>query len=256
MILYFSGTGNSKYCAEKIAKELNEQVCSINDMMKKNIQEIDAKKDSVLGFVCPTYDFDLSYAVAEFLETLHGLYVSKEAYVFALFTCGKSCGAAENTMRRILQDKGIPLHGAYKVEMPDNYIPMFPLISKEEQQNVLKEADICLDEIIHQIRGRKETTIITPQMPAPMRWIIKKVAVPNQRKATKNFWVTEECIGCGQCERICPKNIIHLKDGKPVWVKDDCACCLGCLHRCPKQAIQYGKKTVRRGRYTNPNVKL
>lgn len=49
---------------------------------------------------------------------------------------------------------------------------------------------------------------------------------------------------------------IDLEIKKPVWTKDGCACCLGCIHRCPEQAIQYGKKTESRGRYTNPNVKL
>ncbi|MCD8125381.1 MAG: 4Fe-4S binding protein [Lachnospiraceae bacterium] len=40
-------------------------------------------------------------------------------------------------------------------------------------------------------------------------------------KATKNFRVNDNCIGCGLCETVCPKNLIRLQEGKPVWVKDN-----------------------------------
>ncbi|MCD7920018.1 MAG: EFR1 family ferrodoxin [Clostridiales bacterium] len=256
MILYFSGTGNSKYCAEKIAAKTGSELRSINNMMKKQILEIDVKRSPLLGFVCPTYDFDMAYAVAEFLDGLVIKNVPDGCYVFAVFTCGKSCGTAEKTMRSILGKKGMELSAAFKVEMPDNYIPMFPLMEKDEQTRMLENAEVCLSGVIDSIEAQKHSTITTKQMPAPMKFLIKRIAIPGQRKATKNFWVNDNCIGCGLCETVCPKNLIRLQDEKPVWTKDDCTCCLGCIHRCPKQAIQYGKKTEKTGRYTNPNVDL
>lgn len=33
-----------------------------------------------------------------------------------------------------------------------------------------------------------------------------------------------------------------------------CRQCLACINRCPVQAIQYGKGTVNRGRYTHPDL--
>lgn len=256
MIVYFSATGNSKYCAEQLASKLNDNLCSLNHLMKENIKEIDVNGQDMFGIVCPAYDFNISYSVAEFIEDAIIKNISKECYVYAVFTCGKSCGAAEKTLKDILKKKGIKLKSAYKIEMPDNYIPMFPLSTKEEQTKILKQAEIRLEEILKNILFRENLTITTKQMPVPMRYLIKKVAVPSQRRATKNFWVKDTCIGCGLCQNICPKNIIELQDGKPVWIKDDCACCLGCIHRCPKSAIQYGKKTEKTGRYTNPNVTL
>ena len=32
------------------------------------------------------------------------------------------------------------------------------------------------------------------------------------------------------------REVIEMRDGKPVWVKGKCVMCLGCLHRCPKFA--------------------
>lgn len=83
MILYFSGTGNSKYCAEKIASKTDSELCSINDMMKKQITEVDVKENPLLGFVCPTYNFNMAYAVAEFLDGLAIKNVPDSCYILA-----------------------------------------------------------------------------------------------------------------------------------------------------------------------------
>ncbi len=174
MILYFSATGNSKYCAEKIALKTDSELCSINNMMKNHTAEIDVKESPLLGFVCPTYDYDMAYAVEEFLENLVIKNVSNTCYVFAVFTCGDSCGTAEKTMRGLLSKKEINLSAAFKVIMPDNYIPMFPLMSKNKQMKMLKDADLCLNDVIESIKSRKRAEITTKQMPAPMKFLIKK----------------------------------------------------------------------------------
>lgn len=74
------------------------------------------------------------------------------------------------------------------------------------------------------------------------------------RKA-KAFQVTDTCIGCGQCERVCPRSNIHMVNGHPEF-GINCIQCLGCLQYCPKQAIHMGGVTVKRERYHNPNVKV
>lgn len=33
----------------------------------------------------------------------------------------------------------------------------------------------------------------------------------------KAFHVSEDCIGCGKCVKLCPLNNITLENGKPVW---------------------------------------
>ena len=54
MILYFSGTGNSRYVAEKISKITDDSVISINEILKsRNKDIIESEKPFV--FVCPTY---------------------------------------------------------------------------------------------------------------------------------------------------------------------------------------------------------
>ncbi len=255
MVLYFSATGNSKYCAEKIAKATGDRLFSLNDAMKNGQYEIDLGGDSQLVIVSPIYDMGMSWAVKEYLEAAEFVNVSDRCYVCAVFTCGKSCGIAADEMQEVLQKKGLSLNAAYAVCMPDTYIPMFPLASKEKQQEILAKAEQTLQTVISKIQNHEYDFELPPAAPKPMAKLIRRINIPKQKR-TNHFWVKDNCSGCHLCEQICPMNIIKIQNGRLVWMKDGCACCLGCIHRCPEQAIQYGKKTESRGRYTNPNVSL
>ncbi len=255
MILYFSATGNSKYCAEQIAAATKDPLFSLHSAMKNSQFEIDCKSALQLIIISPVYDMGMSWAVKEYLEAAEFRSIPKECYICAVFTCGKSCGIAANEMREALHKKGLWLNAAYAICMPDTYIPMFPLPSQEKQQEIFAKAEQILPTVISKIQNHAAVFELPPGMPSPLAKIIRKINIPKQRK-TDRFWVKENCIGCRLCEYVCPMNIIQIKDGKPVWTKDGCACCLGCIHRCPQQAIQYGNKTEDRGRYINPHVKL
>jgi Fe-S-cluster-containing hydrogenase component 2 len=56
-------------------------------------------------------------------------------------------------------------------------------------------------------------------------------------------------------QQVCPVKNIDMVEEKPVW-RHDCEMCCACLHFCPVEAIQYGPKTVKRGRYRHPAFKL
>ncbi len=255
MVLYFSATGNSKYCAEKVASATNDSLFSLNNAMKKGQRVIDCSDANQLVIVSPVYDMGMSWAVNEYLEAVDIVNIPDSCYICSVFTCGKSCGIAADEMQELLQHKGLALNTAYAVCMPDTYISMFPLASQKKQKEILSKAELELADVICKIQDKKPDFKMPPAMPKPVAKIIRKINIPKQRK-TNHFWVQDRCNGCGLCRQICPMNIIQIEEGKPVWTNDNCACCLGCIHRCPEQAIQYGKKTEKTGRYTNPNVKL
>lgn len=55
----------------------------------------------------------------------------------------------------------------------------------------------------------------------------------------KQFYVTDECVSCGRCAKVCPVGNLQMQNGKPVW-EDRCRYCMACLNRCKKNAIEYG----------------
>jgi len=59
-------------------------------------------------------------------------------------------------------------------------------------------------------------------------------------------------VGCGKCELRCPLNNIKLKKHHPVWGKK-CTHCMACIANCPVEAIEYGKTSHGKRRYTCPD---
>ena len=59
-----------------------------------------------------------------------------------------------------------------------------------------------------------------------------------QKYADNPFTVSDECISCGLCSRVCPCNNLAIENGRPVFMHH-CANCMACVVNCPKQAIGY-----------------
>ena len=70
--------------------------------------------------------------------------------------------------------------------------------------------------------------------------------------------VTDDCIGCGTCSRVCPMQCIRMEGGRPAYDFDACAGCFGCIHACPKRAIRFVEfdEPNPEVRYRNPHVSL
>lgn len=64
----------------------------------------------------------------------------------------------------------------------------------------------------------------------------------------KKFYVTDTCVPCGNCEKICPFHNIKFTDKKPIWNRN-CTHCMACIGSCPTEAIEYGKHTKGLRRY-------
>ena len=91
MIYYFSGTGNSKWAAERLAEILGDQA---KDIMKERITQ--AQQEQVIGLVFPIYAWGVCEPMLSFVK--QG--IKTDAFVFALGTCGEDCG---KSMKQLLK---------------------------------------------------------------------------------------------------------------------------------------------------------
>lgn len=244
MIFYFSGTGNSFHVAKQLAQQLD---CEMIDMAvdRKKSQEFHLRENEPVGFVFPVYFYTLNHVVFDFIQNLN---LEGNGYTFAVITCGGSIGGTGAYLKSELKKKGIPLDHVYSLKMPDNAIFYYDVCNQEQASESLIVAEQNLKEIMTRIE-KKEVGGRSSKL-----WVAKVMRTIYQRStSTKKFFVLPECIHCGKCEKHCPEQAIHIRDGIPTWEKPNCVMCSACINRCPVKAIQYGKRTKKRNRYVHPD---
>lgn len=254
MIFYFSGTGNSLHAAKRASEYSKEELVSIAAAMNSGDMEFKytLKENETIGFVFPVYAWGPPKMVIEFINKLK-VNNFKGNYIFSIATCGENIGNTMKILESALKKKNLHLDSAFSLVMPNNYIIMGDVDSKEEVTKRLQEAEETLKNISEIIAQRKrgEFQLEKGKMPGILTGIINPLFNKGATK-TKNFYANDKCTGCKICERVCNcKNIVVSE--KPEWGKK-CTQCLACIHYCPTKAIQYGKVTEGKGRYRNPNV--
>lgn len=250
MILYFSGTGNCKYVAQRIAEALHDRMISIEEASPL----LRLREGEPLGFVTPTHWWELPVLMRAFMQSLT-VTSPHEPYTFLVVTYGTTPGCCGEDARHILKKRGIALNAAFSVQMPDSWTPVFDLSDPQKVARLTARAEKSIEWLLPRLRNREMGNHTEGRLPYWTRFVTDIFL--NQERKTKHFYVEDTCIGCGLCARRCPVQAIEIKDNKPVWVKDQCALCFRCLHHCPRFAIQYGSgRTKQHGQYVNPHVKV
>ena len=121
MIFWFSGTGNSKYAAQRMAEALNEPLLCMNDRIKAH-DTAAVETGERLVIVTPTYAWRIPRLVRDWLlqTELRG---ARQAWF--VMTCGGEIGSADRYNRELCRVKGLSCMGTAQIVMPENYIAMF-----------------------------------------------------------------------------------------------------------------------------------
>ena len=250
MIFYFSATGNSRYTAEYIAREIGTEVVNIARSIDQHNYTFDAQSEPV-GIVSPVYCQGMPSIVRKFIRRVK---INNCGYFFYIATFGMFSGNPKAMFEAVRRPR-LKVDAYYTVRMPDNFTPIYDLSDKKkvEKRNQLAQEELVT--VARRIRERRCGDFCERKIPAFAAKVMYRI-YPMAAKTSHLTVDTEVCIGCGLCQAKCPAHAIEMKKGHPIWVKDQCIMCLGCLHRCPEFAIQYGKSTKNHGQYHNPNTTL
>jgi NAD-dependent dihydropyrimidine dehydrogenase PreA subunit len=256
MIFYFTGTGNSLQAAKSIAEHNHVKLISIAAAINSNddFYEYHLENNEVIGFVYPIYAWAPPKMVLQFIERLK-LTNYKDNYVFSIATCGENIGNTMKVLDASLKKKNLKLDSGFSIKMPNNYVIIGNVDSKEAESQKLLAAEETLKHInkVIEEKGKGIFEIEKGFAPGILTSVINPLFNKNAVD-TKKFYANESCTSCGICEKICNCNNIKVNE-RPVW-GTNCTQCLGCLHLCPVNAIQYGKGTEKKGRYKNPNLAI
>lgn len=244
MIFYFSGTGNSKYVATRIADALGDELFSLNARIKANDTSA-VEVGGRLVIVTPTHAWRLPRVVQDWLMRTE---LVGAGQVWIVMTCGSEIGNAVRYNRALCAEKGFACMGTAQIVMPENYIAMFDAPQAAEAREIVARAEPAIDRAAACIAEGRE-------LPPPRSNLYDRVMSGPVNPAfyafcvkAKAFAASDKCVGCGQCARLCPTNNIALRSGKPVW-GSSCTHCMACICYCPAEAIEYGKKSLGKPRY-------
>ena len=235
MVIYFSGTGNSRYAAEVTASETGDEIRDAGVYIKEG-KRGDFSSQSPWVFVSPTYCWQLPRIFEEFIRKSR-FSGTRDAYF--VLTCGAETG----------KEKGFHYKGMMEVVMPENYVALFSVPGKNKCRILIENAVRCLKEGAGYIREEQDFPEVKPG-------VLDRIKSSGLLNAgfygflvkSKKFYATDACISCGKCVKSCVLNNIRLVNGRPEWGKK-CTHCMACISVCPEEAVEYGKHTVGKRRY-------
>lgn len=148
MILYFSGTGNSQWAARRLAEALDDEVVSINCIMKEGTSApLRSRKPFV--FVAPTYAWRLPRVVDRWIRGA-SFAGSNDAYF--VLTCGGSVGNAAAYAQKLCAGVGLRFRGLASVLMPENYLALYDTPDEAECRALIERAKPRIDEVADLVR--------------------------------------------------------------------------------------------------------
>ena len=281
MIFYFSGTGNTRWAAIRLASATQERLIDIAEEMRRmktsgvdKTEPFILKEGERLGFVFPVHGWRVPRLVREFIAKLqvnlpteevhpnHESPVPSPVYAYAVCTAGDSIGLTiENLNETIASNSSLSNIGVHEVAssfsliMPEAYVglPFMDVDPKEKEIRKKEKSAQELEVICEEVFNRKESInrLVKGFWPWGMTKIIggffEHVLITDKR-----FHITQEkCVKCGICANVCPVGDIKGGKGKtPEWLHHkDCLTCFCCYHHCPHHAIEFGHQTQKKGQY-------
>lgn len=247
LILYFSGTGNSRFAAQKIAEICHDELISINRISRQRIQDpFNAQyafsSESPFVIVCPTYCWHIPRIVEDFLYESRFL-GSTDLYFF--LTCGSGTGAAAEHAAEICKKLEMRFMGLSSIRMPENYICLFRAPDADDAVGIIRASIAQIESVARQIStGRTISDSNAGRaMPVLLYNLFYRFFITD-----KKFYAKSSCIGCGLCASLCPTVNIVLRNKRPEW-QGNCVQCQSCIGVCPVDAIEFGRRSRKKRRY-------
>lgn len=233
--LYFSGTGNTKYCVDLFIKEYDSAAQTISIEEKNILPRLCSQEEIVIGY--PVQYSNIPKILKDFIVCNSNLWKGKKIFIIA--TMGLFSGDGAGILARLLSRYGAVVTGGLHLKMPDSI----------GDERVLKRSLEANRKLVLTAEARiKEAACAMKRGNPPqdgIGFIPHLVGLFGQRLYFYNKTRTwsdklkidqEKCICCGKCVTLCPMKNISLQNQKAI-PGARCTMCYRCVNHCPVQAV-------------------
>ena len=246
--IYFSGTGNSRYCVELFLRQYSPDAKAISIESPDAAHEIQKHQELVIGY--PVQYSNLPKMLRDFVAANDQLWCRKRIFVIA--TMGLFSGDGAGVLARLLRRYDAVITGGLHIKMPDSICdePMLKR-SLSKNQQLVRQAELKINCAANAfIRGTPPQEGLGPLSHFIGLFGQRLYFYNKTRSYSDKLKINiAKCVGCGQCVQLCPMSNLSLNmDKKHAAPGTQCTMCYRCANRCPTQAITLlGKKVIEQG---------
>lgn len=254
MIFYFSGTGNTRWAVQEVARATGDRLYDIAEMEQRTWPAI--QPNERIGLCFPVHAWRPPLLVRAFARELGKRLPNASAhFLWVLCTAGDDIGETMDILQDDLRQSGLQAHSMFSLLMPESYVglpfmdvdpPRREMEKRRQAQNDLKEYITC---IVNKERGVRRLHLSHwPRVNSRLLgWAFYKWLITDAPFRCDG----SRCTGCGLCAKTCPVGDISMDDNRqPQWLHNGrCLTCFACYHHCPHHAIGWGGRTHKKGQY-------
>ncbi|RKY52766.1 MAG: hypothetical protein DRP93_07595 [Candidatus Neomarinimicrobiota bacterium] len=242
-LLYFSGTGNTKWLAETLFSFLVEKGGTVSVFNLEDDIEFQAKDYDTILVAHPVYGAHVPRLVSDKIQIL----IQGNIPITVIATFGYVNALGYFAEKKAL---GRRIDSYFNLKMFNNIsTPKMKLGIKNIEKRLSSKAKIekKIEKIsILIMQNKRKIQGIGPQLLVGIR--IRKAFREELQKHYQTWGVDpEHCTLCGLCVRECPTHSIIEKDAVFTF-HATCTACMRCYNHCPEQAITINNV------YADPNI--
>lgn len=248
VIFYFSGTGNTCWCADRIAAGLTQHGIPARTVSIEQIDLADMESEigsaEVIGLGWPVYGSDLPEPMKQFIDS--ALPACRDRKLFTFCSQMMFSGNGARVYEHELAARGWSIGWSAHFNMPNNIcVTAFrvPYLSDPAKlTRRLKQTGKTIERFVRAIANGKRYD--------RGRGPIARMLGAMQRNPYRKWYRSlkddvsvdpDICTLCGRCVRNCPSGNLVLENGH-ISTRGTCVLCVRCYNFCPVQAIRYRGK--------------
>lgn len=237
----FTGTGNTRYVADLLVRELEglgQRVAARvidRDLIRAAALDPDPRGVDAIGLAYPVHAWNAPRMVFEFIERLPSLEGEGGKPAFLLRTAGDPLlnGGATAMVRERLLASGYAVLRDDLAIMPANVLLRY-------DERLVKQLLIAAECVAHRAAaGIVATQVSLPRETLATRVVSRLFSGAEARGARwfgRHHRVSSACTACGVCARECPTGNVRLDEGR-LRFGWECTLCLHCFYVCPEAAL-------------------